>query len=184
MGDRHHRHPCIALDHRASTPGVDGCSCLRRRQGRHRRGRTVRPEPHWHLGHPPRRGHPRRGSRLRAVHAGGSRRRAAVPTARGGHLQASFGPSLRLWPTRSGCRWTSMSECRFRSTGWRQFPRDTTRTERSTRCPSSAPPSRASVPPWTCPRSWPKWPTENLILLSREYKLPETYLSLTRWAGR
>lgn len=114
MGDRHHRHPRIALDHRASTPGVDGCSCLRHRQGRHRRGRTVRPEPHWHLGHPQHRGHPRRGSRLRAVHAGGSRRRAAVPTARGGHLQASFGPSLRLVADAIGLPLDSVhSECQW-----------------------------------------------------------------------
>ena len=80
-------------------------------------------------------------------------------------------------------RWRSLSGCRSRWSAWPRCRPPTPPTARSTRCPMSAPPPRASSRRWTFPRSSRRW-DEKLILLSGEYKLPEMSLLLTPARGR
>ncbi len=80
-------------------------------------------------------------------------------------------------------RLRSLSGCPSRWTAWPRCHPPTPPTERSTRCPTSAPPPRAFTRPWTFPRS-SRHSAEKQVLLSGEYKLPKTSLLLTPAPGR
>ena len=69
-------------------------------------------------------------------------------------------------------RLRSLSGCPSRWTAWPRCHPPTPPTERSTRCPTSAPPPRAFTRPWTFPRS-SRHSAEKQVLLSGEYKLPK-----------